>query len=77
MSRTQVLEKMVEAINEKVKQNWNNGTNVTHDIATIVNLVQASGWINDWQAKQIFHEADSGYQLTYSFMRDLGLANRW
>ena len=77
MSRTQVLEKMVEVINEKVKQNWNDGTNVTHDIATIVKLVQASGWIDEWQAKQIFHEAVAGYQLTYSFMRDLGLANRW
>lgn len=76
MRRTQVLEIMVNAINEKVKQNWNDGTNVTHDIATIINLVKASGYIDDWQAKQLFHEADSGYQLTYSFLFDLGLTIR-
>ena len=75
MSRTQVLELMVQSINDKVKQNWNDGTNVTHDIATIVNLVKLSGWIDDWQAKQLFHEAVSGYQLTYSFLFDLGLTN--
>ena len=77
MSRTQVLEKMVDAINDKVKQNWNDGTNVTHDIATIINLVKLSGWINEWQAKQLFHEANSGYLLTCSFLFDLGLTNRW
>lgn len=76
MSRTQVLEKMVDAINEKVKQNWNDGINVTHDIATIINLVKASGLINEWQAKQLFHEADAVYQLTYSFLFGLGLINR-
>lgn len=73
MKRGKVLEIMVKAINEKVKQNWNDGTNVTHDIATIINLVEASGYIDDWQAKQLFHEADSGYQLTNSFLRDIGL----
>lgn len=77
MSRTQVLETMVKAINEKVKQNWNEGTDVSHDIATIINLVKASGYIDVWQANQLFHEADSGYQLTYSFLFDLGLTNRW
>ena len=77
MKRGQVLEIMVNAINEKVKQNWNDGTNVTHDIATIINLVKASGYIDDRQAKQLFHEADAGYQLTYSFLFDLGLTNRW
>ena len=76
MNRTQVLELMVQSINDKVKQNWNDGTNVTHDIATIINLVKASGYINDCQAKQLFHEAVSGYQLTYSFLFDLGLTNR-
>ena len=77
MSRTEVLQMMVDAINEKVKQNWNDGTNVTHDIATIINIVKASGCINDWQAKQLFHEAVSGYLLTCSFLFDLGLTNRW
>ena len=77
MRRSQVLEIMVKAINEKVKQNWNDGTDVTHDIATIINLVKASGYIEDWQAKQLFHEADAGYQLTYSFLFDLGLTNKW
>lgn len=76
MRRTQVLEIMVKAINEKVEQNWNDGTNVTHDIATVINLVKASGYIDEWQAKQLFHEADNGYQLTYSFLFDLGLTNR-
>ena len=76
MNRTQVLELVVQSINDKVKQNWNDGTNVTHDIATIVNLVKLSGCIDDWQAKQLFHEAASGYQLTYSFLFDLGLTNR-
>lgn len=77
MSRTQVLELMVDSINEKVKQNWVDGTNVSHDIATIINLVKASGWINDWQAKQLFHEADSGYQLTYTFLLDIGLISKF
>ena len=76
MSRTQVLELMVQSINDKVKQNWNDGTNVNHDIATIINLVKASGLIDEQQAKQLFHEAASGYQLTYSFLFDLGLTNR-
>jgi hypothetical protein len=43
------------------------------EIATIINLVKASGWIDDWQAKQLFYEANSGYLLTYSFLFDLGL----
>ena len=43
MSRIQVLEKMVDAINDKVKQNLNDGTNVSHDIATIINLAKGSG----------------------------------
>ena len=76
MNRTKVLETLVDAINEKVKQNWNDGTNVTHDIATIINLVKASGYIDEWQASQLFHEANSGYQLTCSFLFDLGLTNR-
>ena len=76
MNRTQVLELMVQSINDKVKQNWNDGTNVTHDIATIINLVKASGCIDDLQAKQLFHEANNGYLLTYSFLFDLGLTNR-
>lgn len=73
MSRTQVLEKMVDSINDKVKQNWNDGTNVSHDIATIIEIVKLSGWINDWQAKQLFHEANSGYLLTYTFLFDIGV----
>lgn len=73
MSRIQVLEKMVDSINDKVKKNWNDGTNVTHDIATIINIVQASGCIDDWQAKQLFHEANNGYLLTCSFLIDLGI----
>ena len=77
MNRTQVLEEMVDSINDKIKQNWSDGTNVSHDIATILNLVKASGCINDWQAKQLFHEANSGYLLTCSFLFDLGLTNRW
>lgn len=64
---------MVYAINDKVKQNWNDGTNVSHDIATIINLVKVSGCIDDWQAKQLFHEANARYQLTWSFLRDIGL----
>ena len=76
MSRTQVLEKMVDSINDKVKQNWNDGTNVSHDIATIINLVKLSGLIEEWQAKQLFHEANSGNLLTCSFLFDLGLTNR-
>lgn len=76
MRRGQVLEIMMKAINEKVKQNWNDGTDVSHDIATIINLVKACGYIEDWQVKQLFHEADAGYQLTYSFLFDLGLTNR-
>jgi hypothetical protein len=77
MRRGQVLEIMVKAINEKVKQNWSDGTNVSHDIATIINLVKASGHIDDWQANQLFHEGDGGYQLTYSFLFDLGLTKSW
>ena len=77
MNRNKVLEKMVDSINDKVKQNWNDGTNVSHDIATIINLVKLSGLIDDWQAKQLFHEANSGYLLTCSFLVDLGLTNRW
>ena len=68
MNKTRVLEKMFDAINDKVKQNWNDGTNVTHDIATIINLVELSGCIDEWQANQLFQEANNGYLLTYSFL---------
>ena len=68
-----VLEKMIVAINDKVKQNWNDGTNVSHDIATIINLVKLSGCIDDWQAKQLFHEANSGYLLTCSFLNAINV----
>jgi hypothetical protein len=73
MKKDQVLEIMMKAINEKVEQNWNDGTNVSHDIATIINLVKASGYIEDWQAEQLFNEVYAGYQLTYSFLFELGL----
>ena len=73
MNRTQVLGKMVDAINDKVKQNWNDGTNVSHDIATVINLVKLSGWIDDWQANQLFHEANNGYLLTYSFLNAINV----
>ena len=73
MNRTMVLEKMFDAINDKVKQNWNDGTNVTHDIATIINLVKLSGCIDEWQANQLFHEANNGYLLTYSFLNAINV----
>jgi hypothetical protein len=73
MKKDQVLEIMMKAINEKVEQNWNDGTNVSHDIATIINLVKASGYIEGWQAEQLFNEVYAGYQLTYSFLFELGL----
>ena len=73
MNKTLVLEKMVDAINDKVKQNWNDGTNVTHDIATIITIVKLSGWVDDWQANQLFHEANNGYLLTYSFLVAINL----
>ena len=73
MNRTRVIEKMFDAINDKVKQNWNDGTNVTHDIATIINLVKLAGCIDDFQANQLFHEANNGYLLTCSFLETIGV----
>ena len=68
MNKTKALETLVDAINEKVKQNWNDGTNVTHDIAVLVRLSKECGLIDDFQMRCIFHEADAGYELTYSFL---------
>lgn len=76
MRREQVLELMIKYINEKVKQNWDDDTNVTHDIATIITLVKVLGYIDEFQVSQLFNEANSGYQLTCSFLLDLGLINR-
>lgn len=76
MNRTKALDLLKDSINDKVKQNWNDGTNVTHDIAVLVRLANECGLIEEWQAKQLFHEADSGYLLTCSFLFELGLPNR-
>ena len=76
MNRTKALDLLKDAINEKVKQNWYDGTNVTHDIAVLVRLAKECGLIDEWQAKQLFNEANSGYQLTCTFLFDLGLINR-
>ena len=73
MNRTNALDLLKDAINDKVKQNWNDGTNVRHDIAVLVILAKECGLIDDWQAKQLFNEANNGYLLTCSFLFDLGL----
>lgn len=67
------IETLFNAINDKVKENWNAGTNVTHDIAVLVTFAKNCGLIDEWQCSQLFHEADAGYQLTISFIRDIGL----
>lgn len=67
------IETLFNAINDKVKENWNVGTNVTHDIAVLVTLAKNCGLIDGWKCSQLFHEADAGYQLTNSFLRDIGL----
>lgn len=76
MNRTKALDLLKDSINEKVKQNWDDGTNVTHDIAVLIRLAKDCGLIEYWQAKQLFHEANSGYLLTCSFLFELGLPNR-
>ena len=76
MNKEKALDLLKDAINDKVKQNWDDGTNVTHDIAVLVRLANYCGLIDYCQAKQLFHEANAGYQLTYSFLFDLGLTNR-
>ena len=73
MNRTKALDLLKDAINDKVEQNWNDGTNVTNDIAALVRLAKECGLIDDWQAKQLFHEAHSGYQITCSLLFELGL----
>lgn len=34
------IETLFNAINDKVKENWDVGTNVTHDIAVLVTLAK-------------------------------------
>lgn len=77
MNKEKALDLLKDSINEKVKQNWNDGTNVTHDIALLVRLANVCGLIDYSQAKQLFHEANSGYLLTNTLLFDLGLTNRW
>lgn len=77
MNKEKALDLLKDSINDKVKQNWNDGTNVTHDIAVLIRLAKECGLIEEWQAKQLFNEANSGYLLTCSFLFDLGLINRW
>lgn len=67
------IETLFNAINDKVKENWECGANVTHDIAVLVTLAKNCGLIDGQQCFQLFHEADAGYQLTNSFLRDIGL----
>lgn len=67
------IETLFNAINDKVKENWDAGTNVTHDIAVLVTLAKNCGLIDVRQCFQLFHEADAGYQLTNLFLRDIGL----
>ena len=77
MNKEKALDVLKESINDKVKQKWIDGTNVTHDIAVLVRLANVCGLINYSQAKQLFHEANSGHLLTCTFLYDLGLKNRW
>lgn len=68
MNRTKALDVLKDSINDKVKKNWNDGTYVTHDIAALVKLAKECGLIDDWQANQLFQEANNGYLLTCSFL---------
>lgn len=67
------IETLFNAINDKVKENWNDGTCVRHDIAVLVILAKNCGLIDETQAFQLFHEADAGYLLTNTFLRDINL----
>lgn len=67
------IETLFNAINDKVKENWYEGTNVSHDIAVLVTLAKNCGLVDEWQCFQLFHEADAGYQLTNTFLKHIGL----
>ena len=55
------IETLFNAINEKVRENWDKGTFVEHDIAILLTLAEHCGLIDDRQAIQLFHEANAGY----------------
>ena len=67
------IETLFNAINDKVEKNWEDGTFVGHDIAVLIKLAIQSGLMDENQGVQLFHEADAGYKLTWSFLRDIGL----
>lgn len=67
------IETLFNAINDKVEKNWDDGTYVTHDIAILIESAIQSGLMDENQGIQLFHEAKAGYQLTWSFLRDIGL----
>lgn len=72
-SKDLAIETLFNAINEKVKKNWDDGTFVEHDIAVLITLAIRCGLIDESQGVQMFHEANAGYQLTNTFLRDIGL----
>lgn len=67
------IETLFNAINDKVKDNWNKGTNVRHDIAVLVTMARYCGLIDETQALQLFRESDAGYLLTNTFLSHIGL----
>lgn len=73
MKNTLAIETLFHAINEKVEKNWDDGTFVAHDIAVLIKLAIQSGLMDENQGVQLFHEANAGYQLTWSFISDLGI----
>ena len=73
MKNTLAIETLLNAINDKVKKNWDDGTFVAHDIAVLIKLAIQCGLMDESQGVQLFHEANAGYLLTWSFLSDLGL----
>ena len=72
MSRTKALDVLKDSINEKVKSNWDSGEQIMHDVSNLLQLAKECGLINDTQQAQIYREVNSGYELTCSFLVDIG-----
>lgn len=68
MNREKALDLLKDAINEKVKSNWDSGELIMHDVVTLLKLAKECGLINDMQCAQMYREVNSGYELTYSFL---------
>ena len=72
MNKKKALDLLKDAINEKVKSNWDSGELIMHDVGTLLSLAKECGLIDETQRVKIYREVNSGYELTCSFLLAIG-----